>query len=167
MWISLQVPKEEVPKLRIGQPVYFRIDGVPEELTSKIGWISTEVDEETRTLQVRAEVENPVVHPDEPTVTGQRLLRANTFGSGRILVRTNPSAVVVPTECIQSDGINDLVFVKAGETTFEGRIVFRGMSDENYTEIEGPVKPGDQIVQHGSHILKSQVLLSREESQSP
>lgn len=167
MWITLQVPKEDVPKLRIGQPIYFRVDGVLEELTSKISWISTEVDEETRTLQVRAEVENPVVHPDEPTVTGQRLLRANTFGSGRILVRTNSTAIVVPTECIQSDGIHDMIFVKTGDTTFEGRIIHRGTDNGDYTEIDGPVAVGEQIVQHGSHILKSQVLLSQAESLSP
>lgn len=167
MWINMEVQKEDVPKLKVGQPIEFHVDGISEVLKSKIDWISTQVNEETRTLQVRAEIENRVVYPDEPSETGQRQLRANTYGSGRILVRTQPKALVVPNECIQSDGTNDMVFVKTDEMTFEGRIVQCGINNGTQTEIRGSVQPGEMVVVHGSHILKSQVLLSQSESESP
>ena len=167
MWINLEVQKEDVPKLKVGQVVEFHVDGIEDVLKSKIDWISTQVNEETRTLQVRAEIENRVVHPDQPSETGQRMLRANTYGSGRILVRTISNALVVPNESIQSDGTNEIVFVKRDETTFEGRVVRCGINNGQQTEIEGAIQPGELIVEHGSHILKSQVLLSQSESESP
>jgi cobalt-zinc-cadmium efflux system membrane fusion protein len=167
MWICLEVQKEQVHKLKVGQKVTFQGDGVPEVLVSEIAWISTEADESTRTLEVRASVENRIVHPEDPTATGQRLLRANTYGHGRILVRTNSDAIVVPTECIQSDGNNNLIFVNTGPTDFEGRVVVCGIEEGSYTEIEGPIAIGDMVVQQGSHILKSQVLLTRSGPATP
>lgn len=167
MWINLEVQKEDVPKLKVGQPIEFQVDGIVEPMKSQIDWISTQVNEETRTLRVRAEIENRVVHPDEPSETGQRLLRANTYGTGRILVRTQSNALVVPNECIQSDGTNDIVFVKTDDTTFEGRVVQCGITNGQQTEIEGAIQSGEQVVKNGSHILKSQVLLSQSESESP
>ena len=56
MVLLLNVSKEDADKVAIGQPVRFRPDGSQEEFTSRITWISTEVNEATRTLQVRAEI---------------------------------------------------------------------------------------------------------------
>ena len=53
-------------------------DGTDEEVTGKVTWISTAVDERTRTLQVREELPNP-----------DGRLRANTFGSGRVVLRAD------------------------------------------------------------------------------
>ncbi len=47
---------------------------------------------------------------DLPNPTGQ--LRANTFGLGRIVLRTEPQAIVVPTEAVHSDGDCNIVFVR-------------------------------------------------------
>ena len=76
MWVVLSVSKEDAARVSIGQPVRFRPDGSDHECESVISWISTEVNDETRTLEVRAEV---AVSSDLP-------VRANTFGSGRIEV---------------------------------------------------------------------------------
>lgn len=161
MWVNLQIPKEDSPKVLIGQDVSFRVDGVPAELRSKVTWISTEVDEHTRTLQVRAEVDNPVAHPHEPSGTGQRLLRANTFGTGRIRIRTVAGALVVPNECLHDDGDEQLIFVQIGERSFEGRPVTKGITQDQFTEIQGNITEGDVVAARGSHTLKSQVVLSR------
>lgn len=167
MWINLQVQREDAPKIEIGQEIFFRGDGIAKELQSKISWIGTEVNAATRTLQVRAEVDNPITHPGSPSVTGQRLLRANIFGTGRIRLRTAENALIVPNECIQSDEQSFLVFVKTDEETFEGRRVTCGIKSATHTQIEGPVSVEDEIASRGSHILKSQVLLSKLDSESP
>lgn len=167
MWLCLEVRKEAISKLRIGQPITFRADGIATELKSDIAWISTEADEATRTLQVRAQIENPIAHLDDPSANGQRLLRANTFGVGRILVSEKSSAVVVPRDCIQSDGTHDLVFVQRSPTEFEGRIIERGIEEGDFVEIIGPVSIGDSVAQQGSHLLKSQLLLARTPTNTP
>ena len=87
MWVVLEVRKEDANLVRLGQRIEFTPDGMPGEIAAHVDWISTEVDAETRTLQVRAEVENPVL-PITTATTGtpaseQRLLRAQAFGMGR------------------------------------------------------------------------------------
>jgi cobalt-zinc-cadmium efflux system membrane fusion protein len=165
MWVNLQVQKEDAPKMSIGQEVVVRVDGMRGELQSRISWISTEVNEETRTLQVRAEIENPIARADEPSAAGQRLLRANTFVTAAIRIRTSPNAIVVPSECVHADVQEHLVFVQTGARTFEGRRVRRGITAGGRTELIGDLAPGELVACRGSHLLKSQILLSRSDSQ--
>jgi multidrug efflux pump subunit AcrA (membrane-fusion protein) len=164
MWVVLSVSKEDAAKVAIGQPVRFRPDGSTDEFLSRIAWISTEVNEETRTLEVRAEIENrpPGVAAAEVTT-----LRANTFGSGRIEIARRGTAVVVPRSSVQWDGSRWVVFVPTGETAFEPRPVQRGVEDGEFVEILGDFAADARpthVVGTGSHVLKSQIMLERMEA---
>src|SRR5262249_35656049 len=53
MWLTLNVRAEDARRVRPGQPVRFRPDGDPEEAAGKVAWVSTAVDEKTRTVKVR------------------------------------------------------------------------------------------------------------------
>ena len=164
MLLVLNVSKEDADKVAIGQPVRFRPDGSTEEFNSRITWISTEVNEETRTLQVRAEVAN---HAESAAAAEpSHSLRANTFGSGRIEVDRRGTAVVVPRSSVQWDGSRWVVFVPAGETSFAARPVEPGVRDGDVVEIDSDVATDPQfthVVGAGSHVLKSQILLERME----
>lgn len=165
MLLVLNVSKEDAASVTIGQPLRFRPDGSDEEFTSRITWISTEVDEATRTLQVRAEV--AAASPGRPEDAGAGL-RANTFGTGRIEISRRDTAVLVPKDSVQWDGSRWVVFVPSGETAFEPRPVEPGVHDGGYLEVCGPVAsdPGfTRVVGAGSHVLKSQILLDRVESE--
>jgi len=161
MMLVLNVSKEDAARVAIGQPVRFRPDGSADEYESVITWISTEVNEETRTLQVRAEVRNV---PEPVAAVGG--LRANTYGSGRIEVERRGTAVVVPKQSVQWDGSRWVVFVPAGDAVFMPRAVQPGVQQGDLVEIvavaaDGP--PLTEVVAAGSHVLKSQVLLERME----
>ena len=162
MLLVLNVSKEDAGKVAIGQPVRFRPDGSGEEYESRITWISTEVNEETRTLQVRAEVSNDV----KRLASAAAGLRANTYGSGRIEIERRGTAVVVPLESVQWDGSRWVVFVPEGDAAFAPRVVEPGVREGDLVEIvavaaDGP--PLTQVVAAGSHVLKSQILLERME----
>lgn len=73
MWLTLQVPLADAGRLALGQAVRFRADGDTVDLEGRITWISTAVNERTRTVTVRADLANP-----------EGRLRANTPGKGRI-----------------------------------------------------------------------------------
>jgi len=156
MWVVLSVSKEDAAKIAIGQPVRFRPDGSDAECASRVSWISTEVDDETRTLEVRAEVAG-----DDAA-----RLRANTYGSGRIEVARLGTAVVVPQRSVQWDGSRWVVFVPAGETAFAPRAVDPGLREAGHVEIRGDFADGPPtlVVGEGSHVLKSKILLDRMES---
>ncbi len=162
MILSLKVDKEDAGKVAIGQPVRFRPDGSDEEYVSRITWISTEVDQATRTLQVRAEVDNQSTLP----VVSNAGLRAHTFGSGRIEIDRRGTAIVVPSQSVQWDGSRWVVFVPSGDVAFTAREVHPGIREGNDVEIIGDPAGGtlERVVRAGSHVLKSQVLLERMES---
>lgn len=159
MWLLMDVRKEDAVRVECGQRVEFQADGVEDLMVAKVDWISTQVDENTRTLQVRAQVDNPIVSAQDDHGNEQRELRANTFGTGKILVQENLDALVVPAESIQWDQERYLVFVQTSDLRFRAEPVQCGIRDDGYVEVRGNLSPGTQVVSQGSHVLKSQALL--------
>jgi cobalt-zinc-cadmium efflux system membrane fusion protein len=183
LWMMLEVRREEAGRVARGQDVVFFPDGVKEncpvqptlrfsafptlaagvlpgalslvlergELAQgQVTWVSPEVDEKTRTVRVRAQVHNP-----------QRRLRPHTFGTGRITLCSNPDALVVPHEAIQTDGPYHMVFVRIDDRTFHPRLVRTGVRDERVTEVQGDLQPDDLVVTTGSHVLKTELFKDR------
>jgi cobalt-zinc-cadmium efflux system membrane fusion protein len=162
MWLALQVRQEDARRLHArdalqgtpGQTVRFRPGGFDREIAGEIVWISTAADEKTRTVQVRADLAN---------LDGQ--LRASTFGAGRIILREERRAVVVPSEAVQWEGDCHIVFVRDRNFEDEGalkifhtRTVRPGAKDGNLTEIIAGVLPGERVVTTGSGLMRSELL---------
>ena len=162
----MDLHQEHAIRLATGQELSFTTDGAPIEVHSQISWISTEVDERTRTVAVRAVVDNPLIEGEDPQYGGQRLLRANTFGKGRVRVREKPSALVVPNLAVQWDEGKYLVFVRIADDTFEARPVELGTVTDKSTEIVAGLQPGDVIATTGSHVLKSEIQQLRSTQES-
>ncbi len=116
----------------------------------KVDWISSEVDEKTRTVRVRAVIPNQ-----------QHRLRPHTFGNGWITIRSSPAALVVPNTAIQADGPYQFVFVQRDAQTFEPRLVQTGIKDDKFTEILSGVSMGEKVVTTGSYVLKSEMFRDR------
>jgi cobalt-zinc-cadmium efflux system membrane fusion protein len=169
MWVVLNVSKEDAGRVALGQTVRFRPDGSTEDYVSRVSWISTEVNPQTRTLEVRAEIANmpkaALAAASDDGAEAHRL-RANTFGAGRIEIARRGTARVVPNESLQWDGSRWVVFVPAGEMAFEPLAVSPGLRDGDRVEIVGDVaaEPPTHVVGAGSHVLKSQILMDRMEA---
>ncbi len=154
MTAILQVPAEEAPYLQLGQKVEFEIDGARFKKAGIINWISPEMDSQTRTVQVRSNLDN-----------ADGRLRANAFGTGHILLREEPQGVVVPETALQWDGDCNVVFVRTKDyfekdapKFFEVRKVIPGVKTASGTEIIVGVLPGEVVAAKGSDILRSQLL---------
>jgi cobalt-zinc-cadmium efflux system membrane fusion protein len=151
LWITLDVRQEDASNLAVGENVIFRPDGETDDaVRGKLTWISTALDERTRTLKARAEVENP-----------DGRLRAGVFGTARIVTRESPSAVAVPTEAIHWEGCCHVVFIRLSDEVFQTRKVRLGARNGPYTEILVGALPGEVVATSGSHVLKSELLKSR------
>ena len=170
MWVVLNISKEDANRVALGQRVRFRPDGSNDEYESRVAWISTEVNEQTRTLEVRAEISSgagaavTASSGDRPSPAG---LRANTFGNGRIEVDRRGTAIVVPRSSVQWDGTRWVVFVPMGDGAFAARPVRPGVQQGDSIEIVGDFaggSPPTHVVGAGSHVLKSQILLERMEA---
>jgi membrane fusion protein, heavy metal efflux system len=156
LWLTLNVRQEDAKYLAIGQPALFHSSdskGEP-EIRGALTWISTAADERTRTVKVRI---------DLPNLDGR--LKANTFGTGRIVLRTEPNAVVVPSEAVHWDGSCFVVFVRdknylepKAPKFFHVRCVRPGVKQAESTEIIAGLLPGEVIATRNSEVLEAQLL---------
>ncbi len=153
LWLTLNVPQEGAKYVKPGLKVRFRTDDESPEIIGKIAWISPSIDEQTRTLRVRVVV---------PNSDGK--LRDNTFGSGQIVLREEPNAVVVPREAVQSTADAHFVFVrdknyfdKSAPKVFHVRQVRIGAKDVQFVELLAGVLPGEVIATKGSAVLLAQL----------
>ena len=147
LWVMLDVRQEDVARLRTGQSVDFQADNAGgEKATGILAWISAEADPKTRTVRVRASLPNPAGR-----------LRPNTFGTGRILVREQPKAMLVPAQAVHADGKDHLVFVRKGPTVFRVRKVEVGLRDGQLVQIRSGIDAEEEVVTTGSHALMGEL----------
>ncbi|MGQ0633755.1 MAG: efflux RND transporter periplasmic adaptor subunit [Planctomycetaceae bacterium] len=156
MWVTLEVRQEDASRLVEGQEIEFVPDGDWQRLVQgTLSWISTEASDRTRTLQVRAVVEN---------LEGR--LRANTFGTGRIRLASRAQALVVPSHAVQHDAGSAIVFIREGRDAGAPRCVRRevetGIRAGSCTEIVSGVAEGEHVVTAGSFILRSELTRRRQ-----
>jgi cobalt-zinc-cadmium efflux system membrane fusion protein len=158
LWLTLHIQQEDAAFVTLGQEVLFRPTARPSEaeVTGRVNWISTATDHETRTVAVRVEL---------PNDDGR--LRANTFGLGRIVLREEPAAIVVPTEAVHWDGTCHVVFVRDKDyftpeapKFFHVRAVRPGVKDGETTEIIVGLLPGEVVASKNSTVLEAQLLKS-------
>lgn len=154
LWLQLEVRLEDAARVKVGQPVRFKADGSPAPLTGRVAWVSTAVDEKARTVRVRADLGN-----------AEGRLRAQTFGSGTVVLREEKGAVVVPSEAVHWEGCCHVVFVRDKQFDAEGalkvfhvRKVQPGARIDKQTEIVAGVLPGELVATAGSGLLRSELL---------
>ena len=153
LWVTLDVTAEQARRVKLGQPVRFKPDGGKEEAVGAVVWRSTQADPKTRTVKIRADLHDP---------TGRYL--ANTFGTGRIVMREEPKAVVVPNAAVQWDGNCFVVFVQDKDyrkpdayKLFHVRSVRLGAKGDTYTEVIAGVLPGEVIVTKNAEVLRGEL----------
>lgn len=154
MWLTLSVRLEDARKVRLGQAVRFRAVAVDDEVTGTVAWIATAADQKTRTLNVRADLANR-----------DGRLAANTFGTGRVILRHEEEAIVVPCDAVHWEGCCHVVFVRDKDFLKEGSLkVFHtrkvqiGTKENGQTEILAGVLPGEIVATRGSGMLRAELL---------
>lgn len=152
MWLNLDVSEEDMPFVRLNQPVRFQSGR--DEASGSVTWISTAADEQTRTVRVRADLPNP-----------KGRLRASTFGTGNIVLREEPKAIMVPSAAVQWDGSCHIVFVRDKDffqqdapKVFHTRSVRPGVTADGYTEVIVGLWPGEVVAAQGSGVLRGELL---------
>jgi cobalt-zinc-cadmium efflux system membrane fusion protein len=156
MWIMLNVRQEAAQYIKEGLPVRFSSDNGEQKTQGIISWISPSVDVKSRTLKVRAEVENK-----------DGRLRDKTFGIGNIVLREEPKALVVPQEAIQSTADSQYIFIRDknyfqpdAPKIFHVRQVRLGAKNGRNIEILAGALSGEVVVTKGSNVLLSHLLRS-------
>lgn len=146
MWLMIQVAESDLAGLQSGQQVDLRLRSFPDAVfTGELNWISTQLDEQTRSARVRAVIQN---------VDGT--LRDGMFGTASIQVESGSPVALVPTDAVQRLEQGEVVFVlgeKDGE--FRAVPVKTGAENAGYVEIIEGLEPGATVVVAGAFDLMS------------
>ena len=151
LWLELSIPEREVSLVSVGQEVIATFDAHPGlEVTGRVTWIGSSVDEQSRMVKGRAEVPNP-----------NRQLRHGMFGQTRIRSDTASDGLYVPASAVQYIDGHAFVFARLADDLFELRRVALGDSAGAKLTVVAGLDPQDEIVVTHSFTLKSEFLKSR------
>jgi RND family efflux transporter MFP subunit len=148
--LDAQVPASDIPRVRVGQDVQFKVDGFDgRNFTGKVARINPATETGSRAMIVYVDVANP-----------DGLLRAGMFAKGTVVTEKSDAHPLLPIGAVRQDNGRDVVYRIA-----DGKVVVQPVKlglrnqDEGYVEaLEGVdagmtvlavpldgVKPGSKV----------------------
>ena len=148
LWVIAQVPEQHLSLLRSGLTVEVSVRAYPDKtFPARITYIGDALDPETRTVEVRCELNNP-----------GRQLKTEMFATLTIHTGGSREAVVAPLEALQNVDGEEVLFVPEGEYSFRARRVRVGRHSGSVVEIVSGLQAGEKVVVAGAFRLKSELL---------
>jgi membrane fusion protein, heavy metal efflux system len=148
VWLIGDLFEKDFQRVAVGSPVSVRITGYPDlSLHSTINYIDPQLNIETRTAKVRAEVANP-----------RRDLRLGMFAEMVIDSPGSATVTLVPRSAVQTIGDQSVVYVpdSASPSRFVERRVETGSQSGDKIEIKSGIEPNESVVVNGSFFLRAE-----------
>ncbi len=146
-WVEARVRENELGRLEIGQHATLSVDGEALGRThGEVIWVSEAVDPATRMGRVRI----------RPEMNGSSLY-AHQFVDVAIEAQPAETAVLVNRDAVQWEGCCNVVFVSETKDRFRPRKVRVLYINGDQYAVTG-VQEGEEIVTHGSYILKTELM---------
>jgi membrane fusion protein, heavy metal efflux system len=140
VWLIAFVRETDASKVSVGQEVAFNVLALPgHPLTARIDYVSAAIDPATRRLLVRATIDNK-----------DGLLKPEMFANVTIYSAGDHRAIAVPKQALIYEGDQVRIWVAHEDKSIELRQVKTGLTNGDLVEVEGNLKPGEQIVTKGS-----------------
>lgn len=141
--LDFRVPEVFLSRMRPGQEVVLSVDAYPgEQFRGEIYAIEPAVDEQTRTVLLRAKVPNPAVR-----------LKPGQFARVSLLLGTRENAVIVPEQAIVPRGQEFFVFRVVDGKAKLTRVEL-GLRRPGQAQIASGLDAGDTVVTDGQQRLR-------------
>jgi len=148
LWVEAQINPEEVIDIKPGTSTRIHADG-DKWLNGQVVQIHRRIDETTRTLAVRIEVNNDL-----------GLLRPGQFVKTALQTSAGSEVIAVPRESVTLLHGERVVFRLEGNE-LSPQLVETGAARGDWIEIKAGLKPGNEVVTQGMFLLKSLLLKSQ------
>ncbi len=140
VWLTAFVRETDASNVSVGQEIAFNVLALPgRPLTARINYVAAAIDPATRRLLVRATIDNK-----------DGLLKPEMFANVTIYSPGDHLAVGVPKQALIYEGNQVRVWVAHDDKSIELRQIKPGLTNGDLVEVEGNLKPGEQIVTKGS-----------------
>lgn len=129
----------DTERVSLGQSVQIRVGAFPDRVfTGTVSFVAPTVDPETRTLRIKAEIDN-----------GDALLRPGLFARVSLGVNRRENVPMVPEEAVVQRSGGASVYRLTDDDRVERVAVEVGSQLQDRVEIRGDVHAGDRIVRRG------------------
>jgi len=146
LWVDAELYEKDIARMKIGQNVEIRVPAYPDAVFGgKISYIGDMVDEETRTITVRAEVAN-----------ADQRLKPGMFADVKIMLDESHQMLIAPPAAILEEGKQEFVFVEQGDH-FARREIQTRTIDGRCRQVVSGLEPGEKVVIQGNHQLHSKL----------
>jgi membrane fusion protein, heavy metal efflux system len=140
VWLTAFVRESDASMVSVGQELAFNVLALPgRDLTAHIDYVSAAIDPATRRLLVRATIDNK-----------DGLLKPEMFANVTIYSPGDHPATGVPKQALIYEGDQVRVWVVHDDKSIELRQIKVGLTNGNLVEVQGNLKPGEQIITKGS-----------------
>jgi len=146
VWLYLDVYEYEMGLVKIGQQVAITTPSYPGiTYTGIISFIDPFLDNKTRTVRVRCEIENEDLS-----------LKPGMFGNAVINVLIGEALVAVPESAVIHSGKHTHVIIDKGDGKFMPRPVTLGTLAEDYYQVLDGVMEGETVVTSANFFIDSE-----------
>jgi cobalt-zinc-cadmium efflux system membrane fusion protein len=146
LWVDAEIFESDIAKIHIGQRVRITLPAYPgDSFKGELNYISEILNEESRTITVRTEVQNR-----------EFKLKAGMFANVAIYLNSPQMLLAVPADAVLDDENDRIVFVKSGDLYFL-RAVSVGHAQNGFCTIADGLQSGEIIVTKGNYMLKSKL----------
>jgi cobalt-zinc-cadmium efflux system membrane fusion protein len=149
LWVIIDIYEKDLGRIKSGTAVKVSTTAYAEKsFRGFISYLGEVMDEKTRTVKARVEVEN-----------ANRLLKPGMFATVTIDAKgvQTEKAIMLPEEAVFLDGSQNYVFIQNAPEKFEMREIAGGRTLGNRLEVISGIKKGETVVVKGAFILKSEL----------
>jgi Cu(I)/Ag(I) efflux system membrane fusion protein len=145
VWIMADVFEADAALVHVGQGASLSLSSDPRtRFQAKVSYIQPQMNAQTRTLQVRLELENP---------KGE--IKPEMFANVDFHV-SSKSRLTVPANAVINAGLRQTIFVDRGNGFLEPRNVQTGERLGDRIEIVSGLRPGERIATSGVFLIDSE-----------
>ncbi|RFB67101.1 MULTISPECIES: efflux RND transporter periplasmic adaptor subunit [unclassified Herbaspirillum] len=138
MELEAPVPTADILKVKLGQEVQVRVEGLPDAVAGKVVRINPATQSGSRSIMVYVRIDNP-----------DNLLRAGMFADASLTLDKRDAVLTVPTTAIQNEGDKAYVYTIENGKLARHNVVtgLRGVDSKgNAVEISSGLQGGARIV---------------------
>lgn len=144
IYIDFSLPQQELARVALGQAVRITVDTRPDQaFTGTISAISPRVSDATRSIDLRAVLNNP-----------GEMLRPGMFARADVVLPATEHALVLPAAAVVHNPYGETVYVVEDGVAHQ-RFIKTGPSRGDLILVREGLKPGEQVVTSGQIKLRN------------
>ena len=144
LWVVIDVYDDDLPNVHVGAPVTLAIEGIPDPIEAKVSFLLPTIDEATRTLKARIDLDNK-----------DGRLRAGAFATASLSLDLG-EGLAVPEDAVLHTGKRDIVFVVHGGQHVMPMEVQLGENVGGFYRVLSGLSEGDEVATGAQFLLDSE-----------